>query len=408
MTKTITIFLTALSVVCLISGISYAELDNPDLPNREGVKVQDIIVHGAFNAREELETNIYLADKKEKFDAITIFHPSAGLEVPLRDHKISLDYDAEVFVYGKFHTENHIDQRARALAEINLTNYKITVNNVLRDYTDRSADENSRRIGRFNNKLRAGVEAEFNRLYFDVGYTNMFDIYGSKDDLVYQNVTYGDRDRVYNIVDASIGYRFMPKTYVFVENDLGFIHYYNSSVPPDSWFIQSLVGLKGKPTNKIVANIKGGFRYQGYNSSAIYNDKDFAGFVASGGLDFLMTEDDKLYMGVERTVYESLYQNMNYYNANILSLEYLHKFNKKMSAKAFGSYQLNLYPGATVELGDTGKRYDNIFDAGLSLRYDIKKWASMEFKYEYTQRISKFSTYDYADNRIIFSGTGGF
>ena len=398
--------LTAISYLC---GVVYAELDNPDLPNREGIKINNNIkVHGAFKASEELETNIYLSNDKEKFDAITVLVPSAGIEIPMRDNKISADYEAKINIYGKYHTENHIDQRARVLAEMNLTDYKITVNEVLKSYTDRASDENSRRIERLNNNMRVGVEAQFNKLGFDVGYTNMVDAYGSKDDLIYQSITYGDRDRIYNIVDGSISYRFLPKTTMFFESDFGFINYYNSSVPPDSWYIQTFVGLKGRPTNKILANIKGGFKYQNYSSSKIYNDKPFAGFVASGGFDYSITNDDTVGFGIEKNTYESIYQNMNYYDACIVNIDYKHRFNKKLLFKTFGSYQVNLYPGQTVEGGLYDKRYDNFYTGGLSLRYDIQKWASLEFKYEYAQKTSRFNVYDYVDNRIVFSGTGGF
>jgi len=399
-----------IAVTCFAMNviIAFAELDNPDLPDREGVKVGEVIVHGAFKAMEELETNIFLADTKEKFDAITILNPSAGIEIPLRKNKISLDYDAAVFLYGTYHTENHIDQRARALAEINLTDYKIKAEDVLRDYTSRAADENSRHIGMFDNKLRVSVGAEFNKLEFDTGYTNIINTYNPEGDLIYQSVTYGDRDRVTNIVDLSVSYRFLPKTSLFFETDLGFLHYYNSSIPPDSWYIQPLVGIKGRPTNKILTNVKAGFRYQSYDKSNIYNDKNFTGFVASGGLDYLLTKDDTLNFGVERGVYESLYQNINYYTANILSLKYAHRFNKKFSFKTFLSYQFNIYPGETAESGLYAKRYDNYYTGGASLKYDVRKWLSLEGKYEYEQRNSMFSTYNYADNRIFFSGTVGF
>ncbi|MFA6142167.1 MAG: outer membrane beta-barrel protein [Candidatus Omnitrophota bacterium] len=401
--------LVALTAVLCLWGTANAGLDNPDLPDREGIKViNNIKIHGAFRTSEELDTNIYLSDAKAKFDAITVLVPSGGIEIPMGDSKISADYEADINLYGKYTTENHINQRARALAEINLTDYKITVDEVLKDYTDRASDENSRRIERFNNNMRVGVEAQFNKFGFDAGYTNIFDTYGSKDDLIYQSITYGDRDRVYNIVDGSISYRFMPKTSIFLESDLGFINYYNSSIPPNSWYIQTFVGLKGRPTNKILANIKGGFKYQGYSSSNIYNDKPFAGLVASGGIDYSVTNDDTLGFGIEKNTYESTYQNMNYYDACIVSLDYKHRFNKKLLFKSFGSYQINLYPGQTVEGGLYDKRYDNFYSGGLSFRYDIQKWASLEFKYEYSQKSSRFHIYDYVDNRIIFSGTGGF
>ncbi len=404
------IIFVIISMICSLPGtdIALAQLENKDLPNRGGIKLGDIILHGAFKTSEELETNIFLAEHGEKFDAITVLNPSAGVEIPFRDNKLSIDYDAGIFLYGTYHTENHIDHRARALAEVNFTDYKIKVNDIYRDFTDRAIDENSRRIERKINNLRAGLSAQFDQLGFDVGYTNFIEVYGQKDDIIFQSITYEDRDRMSHVVDGTVSYRVFPKTSLFMEGDLGLVHYYNSSLPPDSYFIETVVGIKGRPTNKILANIKGGFRYQHYDKSDVISDKPFMGPVISGGLEFLATKDDTLNLGLERRIFESTYQNINYYNINLASLKYTHKFNKKISVSPFGYYQLNLYPTATVESGVTDKRYDNIFGGGCTLRYDIRKWASAEAKYEYTQRDSRFSIYDYIDNRIIFSGTVGF
>ncbi|MDD5423511.1 MAG: outer membrane beta-barrel protein, partial [Candidatus Omnitrophica bacterium] len=384
------------------------KLKNIDLPDREGVKVGNLIVHGAFKASEELETNIYLTKNKEKFDAITILTPSVGVELPVGDHNFSADYFPSIFMYGRYNNENHVDHLVRGLGEINFTDYKIRVKDVYRDYTDRAADENSRRIGRQENTFRTDLGAQFNKLGFDVGYTNIFNSYSQQDDLVYQSVTYGDKVRMTNIVDAAVSYRIMPKTVLFVEGDLGFIHYMNSSIPPDAYFVNALLGIRGKPTNKIVADIKGGCKYQHFDKSDIFNDKPFFGFTASGGVDFHQTKDDIWSFGIDSSVFESDYSNNNSYHGTIVDLRYVHKFNKKVSISPFGAYQLNLYPSETTEGGVTAKRYDNFFATGCSLRYDVQKWLSAEVKYDYTRRYSRFSTFNYTDNKVTFSGTVGF
>ena len=192
-------------------NISFAELESEDLPNRTGFKLGRALLHAAFNTQEELETNIFLAPKG-RFDSITLLNPSVGIEVPFRKNRISVDYDAGMFLYGRFKTENHLDQRIRGLAELNFTDYKLSLKDVYRDFTDRAADENSRRIQRKINTLRGGVKAEFGRLAFDLGYTNLIEAYGQKDDTVYNSITYGDRDRMSHILDLTGSYRFMAKT----------------------------------------------------------------------------------------------------------------------------------------------------------------------------------------------------
>jgi len=60
-------------------------------------------------AQEELETNIFLAPHARN-DSITLLNPSVGIEIPFRKNRISLDYDAQMFLYGKFNAENHLYQ----------------------------------------------------------------------------------------------------------------------------------------------------------------------------------------------------------------------------------------------------------------------------------------------------------
>ena len=405
-----------LSLILSISVPSQAQiledvkLKNIDLPDRDGVKLRDsnIVLHGAFRATEDLETNIFLTKDKEKFDAITSLNPSAGIEIPLGKHMLSADYMPSIFLYGRYPDENHTDHLARGLFEINFTDLKIRVLDIYRDYTDRAADENSRRVGRQENNFKVNLGAQFNKLGFDVGYGNIINTYSQKDDIVYRSISYDDKDRVTNAVDGAVSYRVMPKTSIFLEGDLGFINYFNSSLPPDAYYVNALLGVKGRPTNKIAANIKGGCKYQHFDKSDIFNDKPFFGFAASGGVEFLQTKDDLWKFGLESSVYESDYSNNNSYYGTLVDLRYSHKFNRKLSITPFGAYQLNLYPSETTEGSVTAKRYDNYFNAGCSLKYDIKRWASAEVKYAFTCRSSKFSTFDYTDNKVTFNGTVGF
>lgn len=412
MTKRSTLFFPWVIIsVFFVTAPLFAQvsLDNPGLPKRTGFKIGDrILLHGAMKAQEELETNIFLTKSKEKFDAITLLNPSVGIEIPIERNKLSFDYDAGIYLYGRHTDQNHIDHRARGLAEINLTDYKVTIKDVFRNYTDRAADENSVRVARKINVGRAGVAAEFGKLGFDAGYTNIWEAYGSRDDRIYQQVTYKDRDRMTNVFDGALAYRILPKTQILLQSNLGFVHYYNSSIPPDSWFLEALGGLRGRLTNKVIVNGNLGLRYQSYDKSGVYHDKYFFGPVARGGLDFAATKDDLINFSYEMTVFESLYANMNYYDSNLMSLRWTHKFNDKMSLGTYGSYQLSLYPSSTTEGDETGKRYDNVFVAGLKYRYDIRKWLSTEMGYEYARKISKFSTFDYVDNRIFINGTAGF
>lgn len=400
------LILFLLSFVC--QSQAFGQLKSEDLPNRDGVKLGDFIrLHSAFKTEEQLDTNIFLDNTDRKFDAITVLSPSVGIEIPLQDNSMSFDYELGMFLYGTYHDQNHVDHRARGLIEINLSDYRITAKDTFRIFTSRAADEDSLRLKRENNEFRVGVDAQFELLGFDVGYTNKIEAYASKDIEIAQ-LTYEDRDRMYNIVDATLSYRFLPKTLLLVENDIGFIHYYNSSQPPDSYFDEALLGIKGEWFSKMNVNFKAGFRYQKYDKSDVISDKYYAGPVMRGGFDYHPTDDDVIAVDLVKTVYESTYSTMNYYDANLISAAYRHNFNDKISSKVEGLYQINLYPSQTTENGVTAKRYDNFFGGSLSLRYDMRKWISFVAKYEYRQRVSRFDIFDYVDNVISLNGTIGF
>jgi len=402
------IFLISFLATAIDQGVAFSQLTNPDLPERDGVKLfERAKLHAALSTEEQLETNIFLANTDRKFDGITVLNPSVGIDVPFWDNSLSIDYNTGVYMYNTYHSQNHVDHRVRGLAEINLSDYKITLNDVFRKFTDRAADESSNRVTRSINKGRVGVEAQFERLGFDAGYTNKLEIYDTNDP-VFGPLTYEDRNHDDNIFDFSIIYRFLPKTSFIIENDLGFIHYYNSSQVPGSWFDETLFGIKGEWFARMTLNFKAGFRYQSYDSSDIISDKDYIGPVFRGGFDYNISERDILAFEAEKSVYESIYANMNYYDLNQVGFKYTHKFNDKVSANVLGSYQINLYPSETIENGITAKRYDNYFEGGAGIRYDIRKWVSVEAKYEYKQRLSRFDVFDYVDNVVTLRGTVGF
>jgi len=170
-----------------------------------------------------LPSNVFLEDHDPKFDAITILNPSWGIEVPLGDNMFSADYAFWAHAFGVHSTENHLDQMARGLFEINLTDYKITVKDVYERFSHRSGTEDLNRIGRQTNDLRTGVSAQFDQLGFDIGYSFGIDQFLSDKTLFVKSapmaaigMTYDDKDRLLQEIEMaqSIGNRaFVPLSF---------------------------------------------------------------------------------------------------------------------------------------------------------------------------------------------------
>jgi len=382
-------------------------LVNPDLPNRKGVEFWKFRVHSAAKVEQQFDNNVFLSDSDTRYDFITVLSPSVGVEVKAGDHRFSADYEVSQFLYGTWHDQNHFDHRVRALAEIKLSDYKITVSDEFRIFTDRAADENSLRLKENTNDFKAGISAQFNKLGFDAGYINKLWTYDSHD-LSFASLTWSERAFVDQSVYATASYRWLPKTYLLAGSDIGLVRYYETSQLPDSWYYDGLVGIRGEWTSKITVNLKGGLRIQQYDTSQLIAHKPYVGPVIQGGVEYRPTTKDTIILAVERANYESTYANMNYYTVNMVGLDYKHKFIKKVTGGLFGYYQYHTYPGETTENGVTAKRYDEFFGGGASLRYDVQRWLSLEARYEYRQKISMFDIFDYIDNVITLRGTGGF
>ncbi|MDD5439051.1 MAG: outer membrane beta-barrel protein [Candidatus Omnitrophica bacterium] len=401
----LSLFIAPLSTL-LFCGLLYAQIKSENLPDRTGVKAGPLIVHTALNNEIQFDTNVFLTNKEPQYDTVTIVNPSAGLELPFGDNIASVEYDAAINFFGRFPHQNYTDHRVQGLVEINLTDYKIKLDEVYRQFSSRAGSEDTNRVRQQTNNLRAGVSAEFEKLGFDVGYTFGIQDYISKE-VIYQNLLYKDKDRLINAFDLTGSYRIAPKTTFLVEEDVGWLNYY-SSLSSNSWYTETLAGLKGEVTSKIEANLKMGVRYQHYEKVDFSADKDFAGFVMRGGVRYLYTDDDIFELKLERANYESTYANMNYYTLNHAGLDYRHFFNKKVSGKLYSFYEFHSYPSQTTESGETDNRYDNFVGAGCALRYDMKEWLSFEADYDFTLRDSRFDNFNYVENLITIRGTIGF
>ena len=380
-----------------------------DLPQSKGLQIgsEDARVHAGLKTSLFYDDNIYLTRNDEVQDWVTVVQPMIGIDVPFGDNRFVADYKFLAYFYHTNTNENHQDHEARGLVELNFTEYKVTIEDEYRRFTNRSDIENTNRIQQQWNNFRTGLSTQRDRkLGFDIGYSNVIDDYLTTD-VISENLTYKDRDRMFHIIDMKILYKVAPKTVLIVETDIGWINY-QSKLSSDSFYVEPLVGVKGKITNKISADLLAGFRHQSYKSSDFVIDTGYDSFVARGGVDFQVTKDDLVKLGVERSSFESTYSNINHYDATFVELSYTHNFGKKLKITPYVSYQYNWYPEETVEDGVTGRRIDHYYDGGILVQCVMTDWMSLDAEYIHKGRSSSFSKFDFKDNRFIFGVTIGF
>ena len=387
-------------------------LQDPDLPNRKGYDLWGRAkLHAAFKTEAQFDDNIFLENEGEDCDFLTILTPSVGLDIPFGDNKLSIDSETSVNIFTVHNDQSYVDERLRGVLEINWTDYKLFVTDVYKYFSDRSGSEDVNRIKRQNNFLRTGGAALFDQLRVDAGYTFGVETF-MDDSVIYTSpqgeiMTYEDKNRFLHVFDLSASYRFLPKTSILLESFLGLLDY-DSSKSSNSWFTETMIGLRGDLRDDFTTSLSAGFRYQHYDDSDLTDSNDFLGFVARGGLAYRPSDDDVISLLIEREVYESTFTNLNYYLINHVGLRYSHFFNDKVSASGFGYFQFNEYPSDATVNGITRRRRDYLYGGGATLRYDVQEWITLEASYERRQRRSSFGTFNYGDNVVTLSATVGF
>jgi hypothetical protein len=384
-----------------VSGLS-----NPDLPKRKGIKVGEVTFHSAISESVTIDPNIYLSNQDYEYDVINTLEASFGLEIPLQEHKISFDYLAQQYFYTRYNVNNHFDQRARGLLELNFTDYKVTLSETYRKYESIPGVENNARVKQDDNVMRLGVVHETNKFAFDVGYSNVVHHYYN-DNPIFGSVTYGDRDSMLQVADITVGYKIQPKTSIILENDYGYSSH-RSDKSPDYYFNDTLIGIKGELTKDLSATLQAGWRYQYFDESPILYDGTASKFIYRGGVKYKLSDKNIFDLGLQRTTNDSTYADNTYYTTDFINMGYTHVFTEKLSSRLFGSFQRNAYPVETTEGTKTAKRIDDSYGVGASLHYDIRKWLSAEVGYEFKQADCNFDTFGYNNNITTFKITAGF
>jgi len=393
-------------------GKADAQILSLDLPNREGVEVGNIIVHSAFQTGVDFESNIFLSEQSEEDDIITYYRPSFGIEVPMQDNRLSLEYDANVAEFSDNIEQSHIDHRMRGLAEIFWTDYEIKISDVYQRYTTRAGSDEtglpSSRQRKWHNTIMASIATELDQLEYKLTYINEMDKYLQKNKPLFGPMNYDDKNYTLNALDTEVGYRFQPKTTFLFNLVGGLINYYSSPLVPDSYYIEGLFGIKGEWFGKLTFNVRGGFKYQEYDGSTFMYDDNYMNFEARGGIDYAASEDDTVRLTFIRTNRDSIHQDMNYYTMDFVAFDYVHDFTDKITSDVYFSWQRNQYPTETLVDGDLAERRDDIYAVGAMLRYDVRDWLSLQVGHEFRKKDSKFRRYNYDDHVTSIRATVGF
>jgi hypothetical protein len=357
------------------------------------IHVGNIEIHPFATVEQKYDDNIFLQPKHQnKKDWITITTLGLALDMPImpdrkEDSYLKVKYSADIINFWDYTKQSRVDHNAKAVLNHKFPNdFTLKIEDNFQKTADPPNSELTALERRFRNNTQAVLGYMREKIGFDLGYNNIRDAY----------VNLKDLDKYAHIFTATGYYQLFPKTLMLAEYNLGKIVYDTNTTNSDSKYYQWRVGLKGQIAPKLIGVVKVGYKQTDYKESGKNNFKGFATFI---NVTYDLKERTTLNIFGERSSEESTYSTNSYFEYDRLGLAVEHELLERLFLVSSAYCQLDRYPDVNTEGSLTAERKDVIYDGSIGLRYEIKDWVNLETNYEYKQRDSKFSTYDYKDNR---------
>jgi len=366
------------------------------LANAAGnIHIGTLEINPFASIEQKYDDNIFLEPKdQENHDWITTTILGLDLKMPIipgreEDFTLEAKYAASFLKFWDYTKQDRVDHNISALADFKFSNdFTLKIEDNFQKTADPPNDELTALEKRFRNIVQAVLGYMREKIGFDFGYKNIRDDYNNLNDL----------DKHEHVFTTTGYYQLFPKTSIFGEYNFGKIIYDNNTSNSDSEYHQYRLGVKGQIAPKLTGLVKAGYKKTDYKNSS---KKDFTGFTTLVNVTYDLKERTTLNAYLERGSEESTYSTNSYFEYDKVGLKLDHELLDRLFLVGGGYYQINKYPDQTTEGSVTARRRDKVYDGTVGLRYEIKEWVFLETDYEYKQRDSKFSTYDYKDNKYI-------
>ncbi len=363
----------------------------------QGLQLGPFRVLPSLGFSVEYDDNILLTPDNEIDDVIFHVLPGVVLELPSRRYAIRLGYQADILRYWDNTDLDTVHHSVLADARVNFLfglGLRLTDRFIITDeFAGFPVPELTERVERYENTLDAGVDYTVRERYtLDVNYRWFMVDY--QDDPEFDQF---DRDD--HTITGTLFYRVFPKTSILGELDYTLVRYDIPAVADDrdsdAW--RFMLGVKGDITAKTSLLIKAGWEWKDYDNPG---REDWDGLVAEANVIWKYREPSEVRLFGGRANVESLFEGSNYYVSSYGGVEVRHFLSERLILRVRGLGGLNEYPEDITVGTTTGEREDTFFEAGVALKYQMRRWLAFELGYNFLNLDSNFDEFDYTDNRI--------
>lgn len=345
----------------------------------------------------EYDDNIQLTPDNEIDDFIFHIIPGIVIELPSRKYAVRLGYQADILRYMDNTDLDTIHHAVLADARVALTvglGLRLTDRFIITDdFSGFPVPEVTQREERWENTLDAGVDYSVRERYtFDVNFRWFMVDYK-------EDPSFDQFDRDDYTIAGTFFYRLFSKTSLLGEVDYTQVRYDEPAVArdrdSDGW--RFWLGVKGDITPKTTILLKVGWEWKDYENPA---REDWDGLVAEANVIWKYREPSEIRVFGGRANVESLFEGTNYYVTTYGGAEVRHFLSERLVLRVRGLGGVNEYPEDVLLGASSADRTDTFFEAGISLKYQMRRWLAFELGYNFLVNNSNFDEFDYTDNRI--------
>ena len=362
------------------------------------IDLSGIKVTPSMTYEGEYDDNLFRTPSNEKSDYINHFIPGITLEATPGNSEIKAGGKADILRYSEFTNQDTERYYANLDSIFRFDRLELRLKEDFAHTDEFPSSELATRIKHNDNYLGGGFDYDvFERwgIGLDTTWGNIYYLDHSFDFLSENQYTYATK----------FYYRITEKTRVFGEYDFvqewfGFDQTRNDNRH------RALLGVSGDLTERLSLTAKGGYERLNFLSST-QSDQNQNSFVMSLEGNYKPVERLQISLLLSQEPIPSTFANNLVYTPFSATLGITYAFTPKILIIPRGYFGVDRYGQAALN-ADTNtqeKRLDYLYGGGLGIRYQLQKWIQLEANYDYQDRRSNFSTFNYGDNRIWFTVT---
>lgn len=424
------IFPTAVLVLLIFSVSAFAATTATDMPLGQSTSADDLFetqrgyFHPSLNLSEVYSDNLFNTKLNTQEEYITIITPALWLAFPgqlqpaeplntdttaaggltlsrfgeddARPFQAFLNYEAGIKRNKNFSSEDVTTHRLRGLLRGTLTSgLSLELNDLYIQSHDAYATGTSIGQNEFASNLIA-VKAAIplgERFKLRLAYSNFL--------VDYDTTANSFRDRTDNTTSGTLYYALSQKTKLFGQYSFLDVAY-DDNVASDNSQQHTYLGLDYNISEKVQALVKLGYGSQD-RSGTLDGRNDF---IYELQADYQFTPKNNLNLLLLRKLKESDVASINGILGNSLTATFSQMLGQRLVASAVAGWSRDAYDGLTTVGSKTAEREDDYLMLSLSLSYAMQKWFEISGGYNYVQRDSNFSNFNYASNGLFVNVTG--